>query len=151
MISASKWAPMLLTGALLLIVVPALAQQKAKPEADNGPCLVCHLNFGFEELATTHASANVGCIRCHGISMAHSEDEENTTPPDQMFAKAKVNSSCLECHEKGSLSDTHKPVLSGEATENKYCSDCHGKHRLSRRTVRWNKDTGELVTDAHGK
>ncbi len=151
MTRASNRAPMLLAGALLLLVLSVQAQQKAKPVADNGPCLVCHLNFGFEELAQTHADANVGCIRCHGISMAHSEDEENTTPPDQMFAKAKVNSSCLECHEKPSLGDTHKPVLSGEATESQYCSECHGKHRLSRRTVRWNKDTGELITNKQGK
>jgi hypothetical protein len=25
------------------------------------------------------------------------------------------------------------------------CTDCHGYHRLARRTVRWNKKTGELL------
>ena len=103
---------------------------------DNSRCHVCHINYEDEELAVTHARASVGCERCHGASDAHCSDEDNITPPDIMYPLAKVNSSCKSCHPEGKLGGGKK-----------YCTDCHGEHRLSYRTRRWDKQTGELVED----
>ncbi len=127
---------------------PAYSQDVA---VDNSDCLVCHMNFKKEELARRHQLRGIGCITCHGPSTAHADDEENTTPPDIMWPKQKVNSSCQECHAKEKSDETHKTVLAGTAAKNKYCTDCHGKHRLPVRTVQWNKRTGELLAGESGK
>ena len=104
--------------------------------ADNSRCHVCHINYEDEELAVTHARAGVGCERCHGASDAHCSDEDNITPPDIMYPLDKVNSFCKSCHPEGKLGGGKK-----------YCTDCHGEHRLSYRTRKWDKETGELVED----
>jgi len=112
--------------------------------ADNSWCHVCHINYAQEELAVTHARANVGCATCHGESYPHRGDEANVTPPDIMYPKEKINPSCLKCHAAEKLSDIHKPILAGAADE-KYCTDCHGEHRLAYRTQRWDKATGKRL------
>jgi len=112
--------------------------------ADNSRCYVCHINYDGEELVADHAIANIGCEKCHGFSYAHCNDEANVTPPDTMYAREKVNPSCLSCHPAEKLTDVHKPVLTGTAEE-KYCTDCHGQHRLPRRSHRWDKTTGKLL------
>jgi len=118
------------------------------PVADNSRCHVCHLNYSDEELATVHARANIGCQKCHGACDAHCSDEDNITPPDIMYPLAKINSSCMACHPKDAIdTPSHGPIFEGTATEKKYCTDCHGSHRLSYRTRRWNKETGELLED----
>ncbi|MHC4753213.1 MAG: multiheme c-type cytochrome [Planctomycetota bacterium] len=106
------------------------------PVADNNRCHVCHMNYEDEELALMHARANVGCEQCHGASDAHCSDEDNITPPDIMYPSHKINSSCKSCHPMGKLSGGKK-----------YCTDCHGEHRLSYRTRKWDKATGELIED----
>jgi hypothetical protein len=113
--------------------------------ANNSACFVCHVNFQEEDLATTHAKAGVGCIKCHGKSNAHTDDEANLIPPEIMFPKAKINSACLKCHAPAKLTDSHKPVLAGTDTKNPYCTDCHGEHRLPHRTRHWDKQTGKLL------
>lgn len=100
----------------------------------------------MEKLAVTHAKADVSCEDCHGPSDAHCSDEDNITPPDKMFAKDKINPSCLHCHNDTiKKTDIHIAVLAGKL--DKSCTDCHGKHRMSHRTRKWNKDTGELISD----
>lgn len=116
------------------------------PLADNSRCYVCHLNYEEEEFALAHARAEIGCEDCHGESTPHCSDEDNITPPDIMFAKAKINPSCLACHAQDKLSEVHEPVVAGTAEE-KYCTDCHGEHRLAHRTRQWDKNTGELLKD----
>jgi hypothetical protein len=106
------------------------------PVADNSRCYVCHINFDGEKLTAIHARANVGCENCHGASDAHCSDEDNITPPEIMYPAAKINSSCWKCHPDGKLSGGME-----------YCTDCHGEHRLSYRTRRWDKETGELIED----
>jgi Doubled CXXCH motif (Paired_CXXCH_1) len=130
---------------------PKPAEAKAKlarakgPVANNSRCLVCHINFAEEPFALAHAQANIACEQCHGASKAHAGDEDNVTPPEIMFPKAKVNAACLKCHGRAQLSDTHKPVLDGTETANKYCTDCHGEHRIRHRSRNWNKETGKLL------
>jgi hypothetical protein len=115
---------------------PPLEGDNADPLADNSRCHVCHINYEDEELAVTHARAGVGCERCHGASDAHCSDEDNITPPDIMYPPDKVNSSCKSCHPEGKLGGGKK-----------YCTDCHGEHRLSYRTRKWDKETGQLIED----
>ena len=118
------------------------------PVADNSRCHVCHMNYEDEELAVLHARANIGCEQCHGASDAHCSDEDNVTPPDTMYPLEKINSSCMTCHPKENIdAEQHQTLFDGTATENKYCTDCHGNHRLSYRTRRWDKTTGELIED----
>jgi hypothetical protein len=117
------------------------------PVADNSRCHVCHINYADEELAVRHAQANIGCEQCHGASDAHCSDEDNVTPPDKMYPLQGINSSCIFCHSRESIDNqVHEAILSGQATE-KYCTECHGEHRLSYRTRRWDKSTGELLED----
>ena len=67
--------------------------------AENAACYVCHANFQDEELVTQHAAGDTGCVDCHGKSYPHRNDENNTTPPDMMFPREKIEASCLKCHE----------------------------------------------------
>jgi len=135
---------------LLLLDEPP-AEELPPPEgpvADNSRCHVCHMNYEDEELAVTHARANIGCEQCHGSCDAHCGDEDNVTPPDIMYPLEKINSSCMVCHTRESIdAEQHQPLFDGTATENKYCTDCHGNHRLAYRTRRWNRTTGKLIED----
>jgi hypothetical protein len=124
----------------------------AEAIAKNSPCYVCHVNYQAEPLALQHAKAEVGCVDCHGESFPHRNDENNTTPPDTMYPADKIDASCQECH------DTHdapaKDVIAlwlerhpGKKDAGSIvCTDCHGEHRLTLRTVRWDKKTGKLLT-----
>lgn len=108
----------------------------AGPLADNSRCFVCHINFVEDKLTSMHAKADIGCEHCHGASDAHCSDEDNITPPDIMYPAEKINSFCKSCHPDAKLGG-----------DKKYCTDCHGEHRLSHRTRKWDKATGELIED----
>ena len=121
------------------------------PVADNSRCHVCHVNYEAEDLAVLHARGNVGCERCHGGCDAHCGDEDNITPPDIMYPRAKINPSCMVCHPRDKIDTAklaqHKPLFAGTGAAKKSCTDCHGSHRLGRRTRRWDKTTGKLLAD----
>lgn len=120
--------------------------QTKGPVADNSRCHVCHINYEEEKLAVLHARANVGCEKCHGASDDHCSDEDNITPPEIMVPRAKIIPSCMICHPKAKIDvKSHKELLAGSSK--KVCTDCHGKHRLGRRTRRWDKATGKLIED----
>jgi len=118
-------------------------------------CSVCHYAFDEEELVLNHKLVSIGCERCHGESERHRSDEDNITPPEIMYPKAKINPTCMMCHPRSKISRVsyHASFLSGAETifdksngQKKYCTDCHGKdHRINIRTIRWNKATGELL------
>ena len=122
-------------------------------------CSACHYGFDDEELARTHELAGIGCERCHGESERHRSDEDNVTPPEIMYPKAKINPTCMMCHPRREIrrESSHKTLLSGAKTifdsddeggDQIYCTDCHAtKHRINVRTIRWNKQTGELLKD----
>ena len=121
------------------------------PVADNLACFCCHVNYEEELLAVVHAKNNIGCVKCHGESFEHRDDENNVTPPDIIFPPEKIARKCKMCHR------THDaPAIeviarwrerSLEKTDAKdiVCTDCHGQHRLNIRTVRWDKQTKELI------
>ena len=131
--------------------LPEAPKDKVKLKVDNFACYVCHGNYDGEELVVSHGVEAIGCIDCHGKSYAHRNDEDNITPPDKMYPLDAVDEMCDDCH------DMHdapaRKVLQRwqercpEKTDPKQivCTDCHYQHRLERRTVRWNKKTGELI------
>ena len=93
--------------------------------ADNSRCFVCHINYMQEDIAVTHARANIGCAGCHGESDEHIADESwasggNGTPPEIMYRRSEVNPACLKCHAKNEMDeDAHEEFFAGE-TEEKY-------------------------------
>ncbi|HUU20386.1 MAG TPA: hypothetical protein VMW72_24775 [Sedimentisphaerales bacterium] len=140
---------------------PAEEQAEEKTFVANLFCSACHYAFGDEELALNHERVGIGCERCHGESERHRSDEDNITPPEIMYPKAKINPTCMMCHPRGKIKHVslHASLLAGAETifdkdtdestgQMKYCTDCHGKeHRMNVRTIRWNKATGELLEE----
>jgi len=114
----------------------------AGPMADNSRCYVCHINYMQEDIAVTHARANIGCADCHGDSDAHIADESwswggNGTAPDTMYLPKTINPFCMGCHPKDKIdAEQHRDLFAGTADE-KYCTDCHGDHRLGSRKCKW--------------
>jgi formate-dependent nitrite reductase cytochrome c552 subunit len=108
-------------------------------------------------MAVWHAKEEVGCMDCHGPSLAHRNDEDNITPPDKMFPPGAIDESCGECHDSHDVPavkviarwQARCPKKTDAATV--VCTDCHGHHRLEKRVVRWNKETGELLLNTSEK
>ncbi|MBN2476598.1 MAG: cytochrome c3 family protein [Pirellulales bacterium] len=121
------------------------------PVADNLACHCCHMNYEEEPFAVAHAKTNVGCVKCHGQSYAHRDDEDNITPPEVMFPPDKIEANCQTCHDTHDAPAAKVIALWKERCPEKanpedlLCTDCHGEHRLKIRTVRWNKETRELI------
>ena len=118
-------------------------------------CAACHYGFGDETLALDHERAGIGCERCHGESERHRSDEDNVTPPEIMYPKARINPTCMMCHPRHEIRHVknHEILLAGAQTifddaagPGIHCTDCHAEdHRINVRTIRWNKVTGELL------
>ena len=112
-----------------------------EPGADNSRCFVCHVNYMQEDIAVTHARADMGCAKCHGESDEHIADESwasggNGTAPDIMYPRPKINPFCMGCHTKEKIDTAqHKPLFAAGATM--VCTDCHGDHRLTNRKCKW--------------
>ena len=149
-------APLVVDKSAPLLLLDEPTEKAAVPEtaalvADNAACFVCHANYKSETLTQTHAKARMGCVDCHGKSYAHRNDENNTTPPEKMFAADEIDRACQQCHPRHDV-PAAKVVLLGvqrglAKAEPKtiVCTDCHGDHRLAQRTVRWDKKTGKLL------
>ena len=127
------------------------------PVANNTACFVCHRNYDEEPFAVAHAEANVGCIKCHGESFAHRDDEDNITPPDVMFPADGIKVACEKCHDEHDVAAVEViqrwqqrcPVKTDP--KDIVCTDCHGQHRLKFRTVWWDKKTGKLIIRKEGE
>jgi len=104
-----------------------LPLRSSEAAVSNEICLVCHLDFGREPLASKHLIRNVGCAQCHGESMAHAEDEEHLTKPDRTFKRTQVDGFCGLCHMPSKKPCTRKP---SPKERGKVCTDCHGQHRI---------------------
>ena len=139
-------------GAPLLLDEPSPDESPStKTMADNSSCYVCHVNYQKEQLVTQHAVENIGCAGCHGESTAHKNDENNTTPPDRMFPSDTIDEACRTCHATHDAPAADVIARWQERCPTKtdpktlLCTDCHGDHRLTIRTVRWDKKTGRLL------
>ena len=137
-------------------------KQEAEEEifVANDFCSACHYGFADEELALDHMLAGIGCERCHGESERHRSDEDNVTPPEIMYSKAKINPTCMMCHPRQQIRHVkeHEPLLAGAETifdtdsetagHKLNCTTCHARgHRIQVRNIQWNKATGELLDE----
>lgn len=120
-----------------------LLEDESVPEpldgADNSRCRVCHLDLSQEELAVTHARADIGCAGCHGESDAHIADESwswggKGTAPERMFPRPAIIEFCAECHARDALTPGNHAAAD---MEGKVCTDCHGAHRMPVRRCTW--------------
>lgn len=136
---------------LLLDAIPEAPSKSEGPKADNEACYCCHRNYDGEELVDLHARENIGCMKCHGDSVDHRNDEDHVTPPEIMYPTEKIEAACLKCHEthdapaKEVITRWQKRCPSKANPTELVCTDCHGMHRLERRTVRWDKRTGKFL------
>lgn len=136
--------PAFLLGPAAALILGCLPSPRSRA-VDNSRCFVCHMNLEEEQMAVTHAKEGVGCETCHGRSDAHCNDENNTTAPDHMYARATINLACMKCHPSLSPRTDHKPILADPPAAKKVCTDCHGEHRLAHRTRHWDRTTGRLL------
>jgi hypothetical protein len=111
--------------------------------ANNGLCLVCHLDFDDDPIAADHLRQRITCAHCHGKSTAHMHDETLMTSPDILYGRAEVEAMCMSCHQP------HKDPRAVDIFQNKWlgrkrengrsimvdstCTDCHGLHTIPRR------------------
>jgi formate-dependent nitrite reductase cytochrome c552 subunit len=155
-LKVDKGAPLLLDEA----PKPGAGGKPSGPVADNQACHVCHTNYQEEPMAVSHAKANVGCVKCHGESLPHRNDEDNITPPDIIFPAGKIDAACKKCHENHDVAAAKVVARWQERCARRLdpsrvvCTDCHGEHRLKLRTVRWDKETRKLISrkvEASGK
>lgn len=111
------------------------ATDETNPLGANAACYVCHIPFVKEELATVHLKAKVTCIKCHGLSAAHANDEDiGATLPDVVFRRDQIDALCGECHQGHDVParevtaryvQRHLPAKPAPV-----CTDCHGKHKI---------------------
>ena len=141
--TADDESPLLLDDEpLLLLEDEPDALSADESGADNSRCFVCHINYMQEDIAVTHARANIGCAQCHGESDEHIADESwasggNGTAPEIMYLRPKINPFCMGCHPKDQIdAEQHKPLFAAGATQ-MVCTDCHGDHRLTNRKCKW--------------
>lgn len=149
----------------LLLDEPAAGQETAEltqAASENTACFVCHGNYRGEFIVERHAKANIGCAKCHGDSFAHRNDENNTTPPETMYAAGKIDSFCRGCHDVHDI-PPRKIIAAWMKEKAKKpdvtCEGCHKEDDIPPKKVvaRWKKrgidksDPETIVcTDCHG-
>jgi len=126
-----------LTLAALLVLASCRAPWGGQAGASAGKkvaCYECHIDFKGEPLAAVHARAGVTCVRCHGTSQPHMNDEVRKTPPDAIFRGAAMQVFCLTCHDpaKHAAVEQHAAERARVAAGGKprSCTTCHGEHKL---------------------
>ncbi|MBM3473697.1 MAG: hypothetical protein FJX75_10555 [Armatimonadetes bacterium] len=112
------------------------ADSVADPMGPNGACYVCHMTFVREELAKTHLAKKVTCVKCHGLSAKHANDEDiGATKPDRPYTREQVNAMCRKCHRRHDVppEDVVARWVGRKLTQTPaVCTDCHGTHRIER-------------------
>ena len=132
-----------IASAAVLAIACRPDRAEVDPMGPNAACYVCHMTFLREELSLTHLKAKVGCIRCHGTSAAHANDEDvGATKPDVCFQRPQVNPFCRTCHPSHDVAP--EKVLARwqelraangarhKATGPVACTDCHGRHKIAK-------------------
>ncbi len=113
------------------------AIEEVHPMMVNAACCVCHIPFVREELGKVHAVARVTCIKCHGLSAGHANDEDvGATKPDVYFARKEVGPMCRKCHENHDVPPEQVVARFVERRlppkRKTICTDCHGSHKIER-------------------
>ena len=112
------------------------------PMGPNAACYVCHMSFVREELSRSHQAAKVGCIRCHGLSAPHANDEDvGATKPDVTVSRTQVNPLCRTCHATHDATPEAVVARWQHALTTRFanqpppapaCTDCHGSHKIAK-------------------
>jgi len=110
--------------------------ERIDPMSVNATCYVCHMTFIREEISKTHFKEKVTCIKCHGLSADHANDEDiGATKPDVMYKRDQVDAMCSECHQEH---DAPAVEVIARFVERKLspqspaiCTDCHGEHKIA--------------------
>jgi hypothetical protein len=108
------------------------------PEIDplsvNATCYVCHIPFVREEISRVHVAKKITCIKCHGLSAPHANDEDvGATKPDITYRRDQVDKMCSKCHKAHDV--PARDVIARYVdrkikVEPAVCTDCHGHHRI---------------------
>jgi hypothetical protein len=121
---------------------PAAADAQAAEETDplgaNAACYVCHISFVKEGLSKVHLAAKVGCVKCHGLSAKHANDENiGATKPDITYKRGQIDAACQKCHEKHDVPAKEVIARFGQrklpAKAVPVCTDCHGTHKIEQK------------------
>jgi len=106
------------------------------PLSVNANCYICHTTFVGEPISKVHFKQKVTCIKCHGVSAGHANDEDiGATKPDVVFARHQVDKMCIECHETHDVAarDVLARFVERKLTDRAaVCTDCHGHHKIER-------------------
>ena len=98
----------------------------------NARCYECHVDFEGEDLASVHEKAGVACVRCHGHSQPHIDDEVRATKADATFRGKAMKVFCLTCHRpaayRGRPAHAANEALAPD--KQRSCTRCHGEHEL---------------------
>ena len=119
-----------------LAAAPGEQAPTTDPMGPNGACYVCHMTFVREGLSRTHLAKKVTCVKCHGLSAQHANDEDiGATKPDRFYTRETANAMCRKCHKRH---DVPPELIIARWVERELtqtpavCTDCHGTHRLER-------------------
>jgi hypothetical protein len=104
------------------------------PLSVNATCYVCHMTFVREEISRVHFAKQITCIKCHGLSSAHANDEDvGATKPDITYGRDEVDKMCVKCHEHHDVPARDviaRFIQRKPTTTPAVCTDCHGHHRI---------------------
>lgn len=106
--------------ALIVAIVPALAQQQSREFQVAGVCGRCHVTSVLEWSLSKHKNTYANCTGCHGPSQGHVTDERNNIKPERIPRGQAIASLCSTCHPAGC-------PKSGEKVN---CQNCHQAHAL---------------------
>ncbi|MHC4445325.1 MAG: hypothetical protein ACYTA5_22235 [Planctomycetota bacterium] len=95
-----------------------------EPQDENpfAGCDMCHIDVADELAGTQHQTHGIGCIKCHGPSIAHTQDENNEVEPDQIFTPENIDPFCTVCH------PCTRPPAQKPTAQPQICTNCHNPH-----------------------
>jgi nitrate/TMAO reductase-like tetraheme cytochrome c subunit len=134
-----RWAMLGTVGCVVMLALSCrLIPAKRDTLGVNAACYVCHATFVQEELTTVHLKQAIGCIRCHGTSAAHANDEHiGATKPDVIIKGTQINGFCRDCHHTHDVPPERLLARAQERGLSKppssvTCTDCHGRHKIAK-------------------
>lgn len=109
-------------------------------EEDNASCMICHIDFEKEPIASQHLEAGITCMACHGDSEVHRADEYNIMTPDVIWGRGEIDAFCKQCHQQHKYPKKVEAFLAQWESKRRpngrwietqsVCTDCHGKHAI---------------------